>query len=477
MLTLPSSCGYAARMSRYPTAAVIGAGSSGIAAAKALRERGVPVTVFEASDRVGGNWVFGNRNGMSAAYRGLHINTSRDRMEFSDFPMSRSCPDYPHHTQIATYFDAYVDHFGFRDAIRFETTVRTARRGDDGVWELELGDGTVERFDALLVANGHHWDPRWPEPMFPGHETFSGTQIHAHDYRDSDLFAGRRALILGMGNSAMDIAVEASYVAERTFLAARRGAWILPKYLFGRPVDQLPNDPRLPVKLRMKVFEAMIRLHVGSPEKYGLPRPDHPFGAAHPTVSGRIIDRLQHGAITPKPNIARLEGDTVEFTDGSRERVDVVVYCTGYRISFPFFDPTLIAAPDNRIELFRRVMHPDIDNVFFVALVQPLGAIMPIAERQAQWIADHLRGEYLRPGRSAMLRDIRAENDAMRRRYVASKRHTIQVDFDDYLRDLERERRAGAQRARAAGFPLPIAPVTTTAAAAADPSDDAGIAA
>jgi dimethylaniline monooxygenase (N-oxide forming) len=92
-------------MCPYPTAAVIGAGSSGIAAAKALHERGVPFTVFEASDRIGGNWVFGNRNGMSAAYRQLHINTSRDRMEYSDFPMPKSYPDYPHHTQIAAYFE------------------------------------------------------------------------------------------------------------------------------------------------------------------------------------------------------------------------------------------------------------------------------------------------------------------------------------------------------------------------------------
>jgi dimethylaniline monooxygenase (N-oxide forming) len=445
-------------MSRYPRAAVIGAGSSGIAAAKALHERGVPFTVFEASDRVGGNWVFGNRNGMSSAYRQLHINTSRDRMQYSDFPMPKSYPDYPHHAQIAAYFDAYVDHFGFRDRIRFETKVDHANRRDDGVWELALSDGSVERFDALLVANGHHWDPRWPEPMFPGHDTFAGMQIHAHDYRDADIFAGKRALVLGMGNSAMDIAVEASQVADRTFLAARRGAWILPKYMFGRPVDQLPNTPRLPLKLRMRLFEAMIRFHVGRPEQYGLPKPDHAFGEAHPTVSGRIIDRLQHGAITPKPNIARLDGEEVEFADATRERVDVVVYCTGYRISFPFFAPDFISAPDNRIELFRRVMHPEIGNVYFVALVQPLGATMPIAERQGGWIADELRGEYLRPSRSQMVREIRAENEAMRRRYVASRRHTIQVDFDDYLIGLEGERRAGAQRARAAGFALPIAP-------------------
>jgi dimethylaniline monooxygenase (N-oxide forming) len=453
----------------YPTAAIIGAGSSGIAAAKALHERGIPFTCFEASDRVGGNWVFGNRNGMSAAYRQLHINTSRDRMEYSDFPMPKSYPDYPHHTHIAAYFEAYVDHFGFRDRIRFETTVRHAQRRDDGVWELTLGDGTVERFDALLVANGHHWDPRWPEPMFPGHETFAGTQIHARDYRDSDMFAGRRVVILGMGNSAMDIAVESSYVAERTFLAARRGAWILPKYLLGRPTDQVPNDPRLPVGLRMKIFETLIRLQVGRPEKHGLPKPDHPFGHAHPTVSGRILDRLEHGTITPKPNIARLDGDEVEFADGTRERADVVVYCTGYRITFPFFDEGFVSAPGNRIELFRRALHPEVANLYFVALVQPLGATMPIAEVQGRWIADELRGEYLRPARAEMLRDIRADDAAMRKRYVASKRHTIQIDFDDYLRALERERRAGAQRARAAGFPLPVpARAAATTAAASD---------
>ncbi len=461
-------------MARSPTAAVIGAGSSGIAAAKALRERGIPVTVFEASDRVGGNWVFGNRNGMSAAYRGLHINTSRDRMEFSDFPMPRSYPDYPHHTQIAAYFDAYVDHFGVRDAIRFETTVAHARRGADGVWDLELADGSVERFDALVVANGHHWDPRWPEPMFPGHETFTGTQIHAHDYRDSDLFAGRRALILGMGNSAMDIAVESSHVAERTFLAARRGAWILPKYLFGRPVDQLPNDPRLPVKLRMRVFETMIRLFVGTPEKYGLPRP---------TIASAPRTRRSRGGSSTACSTARSRRSRTSRAStatrsssptASRERVDVVVYCTGYRISFPFFDEAFISAPDNHIELFRRVMHPDIPNVFFVALVQPLGATMPIAERQGEWIGDLLRGAYLPPARAEMLRAIRAEDAAMRRRYVASKRHTIQVDFDDYLRDLEAERAAGAGRARAAGYALPIAPL---AADAAGRSEDEGLAA
>src|SRR5436853_1335657 len=142
-------------MTVLPTACVIGAGSSGIAAAKALHERGIPFDCFEKSDRVGGNWVFGNKNGMSSAYRSLHINTSRERMEYTGFPMPTSYPDFPHHSQIAAYFNAYVDHFGFRDRIRFETGVEHAERGEDGVWTVSLDTGEARRYDMLLVANGH----------------------------------------------------------------------------------------------------------------------------------------------------------------------------------------------------------------------------------------------------------------------------------------------------------------------------------
>src|SRR3954447_18944847 len=201
-----------------PTVALIGAGSSGIAVAKALHERRVPFACFEKSDRVGGNWVFGNKNQMSSAYRSLHINTSRKRMEYSDYPMPVSYPDFPHHSQIAEYFNDYVDHFGFRDRIRFETGVEHVGRREDGVYEVQLDNGETHIYDAVMVANGHHWDARWPEPAFPGE--FSGRQMHAHDYKDPDEFRDKRVVILGMGNSAMDLAVDSSYVAKETYLAA-----------------------------------------------------------------------------------------------------------------------------------------------------------------------------------------------------------------------------------------------------------------
>jgi thioredoxin reductase len=446
-------------MTQLPHVALIGAGSSGIAVAKALHERGIPFDCFEKSDRVGGNWVFGNKNAMSSAYRSLHINTSRDRMEYSDFPMPRDYPDFPHHAQIAAYFDAYVDHFGFRDRIRFETGVEHVERGEDGVYTLRTDTGETLRYDAVLVANGHHWDMRWPEPAFPGSDTTAIEQMHAHQYKEEEQLDGKRVVVLGMGNSAMDIAVDASYHAKATYLAARRGAYVIPKYMGGKPVDradQIFASPRIPFKIKQRALMYALKQQVGRMEDYGLPKPDHKFGEAHPTISGRILDRLAHGAITPKPNIARLHEHEVEFADGTRVEADLVVYCTGYKITFPFFDEAFISAPENHIELFRRVFHPEYSDVAFCGLLQPLGAIMPLAEAQGRWLAEYLRGEYHLPSPPAMRDDIARDMEAMRKRYVSSKRHTVQVDFDEYLHELGKERRAGAERARLAGFSLPV---------------------
>jgi flavin-binding monooxygenase-like protein len=445
-------------MPDLPSVCVIGAGSSGIAAAKALHERGIPFDCFEKSDQVGGNWVFGNRNGMSSAYRSLHINTSRERMEYSDFPMPKSYPDFPHHTHIAEYFNDYVNRFAFRDRITFETGVEQARRGDEGVWTITLDTGETRTYDALAVANGHHWDPRWPEPAFEGE--FNGEQVHAHYYVDNENFRDKNVLVVGIGNSAMDIAVESSFVARKTFLSSRRGAYILPKYLFGRPLDQIGVNAltgKLPWGFRQAILSAMYRVGVGKVQDYGLPEPDHKLGDAHPTISADFLNRIAHGEMTWKPNLSRLDGDRVVFEDGSAEPIDIIVYCTGYKVTFPFFDEDFISAPDNDLPLFRRVFKPGIDNLAFVGLLQPLGAIMPLAEAQGKWLASYLRGEYRLPPLPEMEADIRAERERMFRRYVASKRHTMQVDFDNYLYELGKELKAGAARARSAGFALPVA--------------------
>jgi len=428
---------------------LVGAGSSGITVVKALADAGIDFDCFEKSDRVGGNWVFGNKNGMSSAYEGLHINTSRERMQFADYPMPRSYPDFPHHSQIARYFEDYVDHFRLRHRITFETAVEHAAldgSGPHAPWKVRLSTGETRRYETLLVANGHHWDPLWPDPPYPG--TFDGVQMHAHHYRTKDVLQKKRVLVVGMGNSAMDIAVEASEVASATFLSARRGVHVVPKYMFGRPLDQLVTSPRLHWRVRRRLAEALHRLTVGDMERYGLPKPDHRLLEAHPTISGRILDRLAHGAVRPKAGVAALRGKTVAFADGSSEEIDLIVWCTGYKVTFPFFDESFLAAKDNDLPLFLRVFHPDHPQLAFVGLLQPLGAIMPLAEAQGRLLADFLQGEYVLPSKEEMQQAIAAERRAMFARYVPSKRHTMQVDFDDYLADLQAERERGRKRAR-----------------------------
>jgi cation diffusion facilitator CzcD-associated flavoprotein CzcO len=441
-----------------PRVCVIGAGSSGIATAKVLHERGIEFDCFELSDRVGGNWVYRNKNGVSASYRSLHINTSRERMEFSDFPMPEDLPDFARHDQIAAYFDAYVDHFGFREKIAFETGVEHVERREDGTFEVTLSSGESREYDAVCVANGHHWDQRWPEPAFAGSEAFAGEQIHSHSYTEESQLVGKRVVIVGMGNSAMDIAVDASYHAKETYLAHRRGVHVVPKYIFGRPYDQFAATEWMPGWLRWPLARAMIKATTGPMTRYGLKAPDHKFAQAHPTMSSRILDRLAHGAITPKANIARLEGNHVYFTDGTSVEADLVVYCTGYKITFPFFDEAFFAAKDNQVDLYKHMIDPEIPGLYFVGLIQPLGAIMPIAERQSQLIADHLAGRYALPTGPVMRRDIDRKQRKMQKRYVASKRHTIQDDFDDYMRELRLERRAGARRTRTRQAPTTLAP-------------------
>jgi dimethylaniline monooxygenase (N-oxide forming) len=438
-----------------PRACVIGAGSSGIAAIKALADRGIPFDCFEKSDRVGGNWVLGNRNGMSSAYSTLHINTSRERMEYADFPMPKSYPDFPRHDQIARYFDDYVEHFGLRERIAFETGVEHAARREDGVWEVTLEGGEMRRYDALLVANGHHWDPRWPEPPLAGE--FDGELIHSHEYRDPSQLEGKRVVVVGMGNSAMDISVDASYHAAATTLIARSGVHVVPKYILGQPLDSAVRPTRIPFQWLLGGMQVVLRLTVGPMERYGLPNPEHRLGRAHPTVSTRILDRLAHGEIEVKRGIERLEGHEVLYTDGTRAAADLIVCCTGYRISFPFFDEPFFAAPENRLELYKRMFDPRHAGLYLIGFVQPWGAIMPIAELQGRLVGDHLLGEYALPSTAEMQTDVARMLRRQERRYMASKRHTLQVDFANYAVELEDERRAGLARAQARGFAPAIA--------------------
>jgi dimethylaniline monooxygenase (N-oxide forming) len=179
---------------------------------------------------------------------------------------------------------------------------------DVTVRQRDTGARRTERYHAVLVANGHHWDPRYPEPAFPGASTFTGTQIHSHHYRTPEPFTGQRVLVLGIGNSACDVATDCSQVAARTLLAMRRGVHVVPKYLFGMPTDHLTLmrlGTKAPVRLQGSVVALLVRIAQGKVTKYGLPKPDHQMLCAPPTVSGSLLSRLDHGDIVVKPVTAK----------------------------------------------------------------------------------------------------------------------------------------------------------------------------
>jgi len=429
-------------------ACVIGAGSSGITAAQVLAERGIDFDVFEIGSRIGGNWCYGNDNGLSSAYASLRINTSRTVMEYEAFKMPPDYPDYPNHWQVQRYFEDFVEQFKLADRITFRTRVDSVRPAADEpgydvtVTALDQPDAqpVTRRYRWVLVASGHHWDPRWPEPPIPGE--FNGQVLHSHDYKTPEFLTGKRVVVLGIGNSGADIAVEAGRVAARTILAMRRSAHIVPRYVLGRPADATARlMSRLPVGVQQAIDTAILFLARGRVSWSGFPQPKHRVLQAHPTMSSELLPAVRRGFVTVKPSIAEFDGHTVRFSDGTAEDADVVIYCTGYKITFPFFDPDFFAAADNQVRLYHRVVDPDHDGLYFIGLVQPLGAIMPLAELQSHWVADLIEGGAGLPTRDEMLAEIDTWQSAMARRYVASKRHTIEVDAFAYLRELKRERR------------------------------------
>ena len=436
-----------------PRSCIIGAGCSGFTTAKALKDRGLPFDIFEMTGAIGGTWNYNNPGGASACYQSLHIDTSKFRMQFQDFPIPESFPTYPHHSHILSYFNDYVDRFGLREKIAFNTKVVSAKRRGDGVWEVALSTGETREYDALFVCNGHHWDPYTPE--FPG--AFDGVEIHSHAYRspfEPYDFVGKNVLVVGMGNSAMDIASELSQkpIARKLMVAARRGVWIFPKFINGQPPDKGVAPSWMPRWLMRWLVKRTIVKAVGHMKEYGLPEPEHHPADAHPSVSGEFLMRVGCGDVIVKPNIAQKAGKQVRFADGTVEDVDAIIYATGYNIPFPFLDRETAPVIDNHIGLFKRIMRPGVDNLFFMGLAQPLPTLVNLAERQARWIAAYLMGDYAPPPAAEMEKILLADEEAAMGRYYQSRRHTQQVNFDQYCADMQKEWQAGAARARRAGY-------------------------
>ena len=413
---------------------VIGAGPSGITAAKNLKDEGMEVVVYDLGTEVGGNWVFTEEIGHSSVFETTHIISSKTLSEYADFPMPASYPDYPSHRHLAAYFQDYAQNFNLYPLIRFRTLVKKCECLSDGKWEVTVeqdGVTSADLFDAIAVCNGHHWQPRMPE--YPG--SFDGEFIHSHEVKRFSRFAGKRVLVIGGGNSACDVAVESSRVAATVDMSWRRGYWIAPKFMMGKPADVFSTKIHwLPRFLWQKLSALSLYFRNGKNSDYGLPEPEGPLGSHHPTINEDLFFTIRHGKIKPRADIVSLHGHEVHFKDGSKGNYDIIVACTGYVIAHPFFDKTLIDYSEGEVPLWLRMMHPEITNIYFIGLFQPLGCIWPGSELQSKIMARELAGKWQRPTDIAKRIDDELKHPDFRQ--INTPRHTITVDYHRFRKRL-----------------------------------------
>jgi len=429
---------------------IVGAGSSGLTVAKNFLEQGIACDCLEREDDLGGNWYYGKPH--SSVYRSTHLISSKALTEYTDFPMPEEFPEFPSQPQVWEYLKAYARKFDLHRVIQFNTVIEQIRPADSSAhgngngkpaarpWEVTLASGERRRYRGVVIANGHNWDPKWPQ--FPGH--FSGHALHSCEYKTPGVLEGKRVLVVGAGNSGCDIAVESALHAEKTYISMRRGYHFLPKFALGFPVDQCGERMlamRLPLWLRRLLAWRITRVSLGTPETIGLPKPDHRLFETHPIINSQLPYYVGHGKIAVKPNVAELKGNAVRFEDGSEAPIDVIIYATGFQISFPFIDRELLNWRDGKPDLFLNVFHPRYSTLFVAGLIQPDSGQWGLVDYQAQLIARYVKG--LEEGDRAAKRfqkAVASERPDLGRgiNYVASTRHLLEVEHFSYRNRLKK---------------------------------------
>jgi len=434
--------------------AVIGAGASGLVGIKCLVDEGLEPVCFERTTDIGGLWNYTDQSqeGQACVMKTTVINTSKEMMCYSDFPIPDDYPNFMHNSMVQEYFKLYLDHFGLGKYIRFQTSVLSVDKAEsfakDGKWVLKIknlkdGSETTETFDAVLVCTGHHAEKNTAH--FQGIETFEGKIVHTHDYKDHRGYEDKRVVVVGIGNSGGDVATELGKVSKQVFLSTRRGSWVINRIAeSGHPADMLhiKRVSQEIVKLLPRNFFNFIaesRLNNRFDHcNFGL-KPEHRFDSQHPMVNDDLPNRIICGAVVVKPNIKRISKRTVEFEDGSVvEDIDAIIMATGYKFGFPFIDKSVIEVKNNKVELYKYCFPPRLEqpSMAVIGFIQPWGAIMPIAELQCRWAARVFKGVQPLPSKEVMMADIRKKACEMESRYVESTRHTIQVDWIPFMDEL-----------------------------------------
>ncbi|MEX5561992.1 NAD(P)-binding domain-containing protein [Pseudophaeobacter sp. 1A16562] len=371
--------------------ALIGAGPMGLAMAKVLVEQGIPFQGFELHSDVGGLWDIEGPN--STMYESAHLISSKRMTEFADFPMKDEVAEYPSHRELKNYFHDFAEHFGLRERYRFNAEVlKTEPLGGPGegwrvTWRDQEGEHSAE-FAGVLIANGTLSEPNMP--TFPG--DFTGELIHSSQYRKAEQFGGKRVLVVGAGNSGCDIAVDAIHHGNSCDLSMRRGYYFVPKYVFGKPADTMGGLIQLPMWLKRRIDGLILKWFVGDPQKYGFPKPDYQLYESHPVVNSLVLYHAGHGDLKIRPDIERIDGKVVHFTDGSSSEYDMILAATGYKLHYPFIDKELLNWQGDAPHLYLNAMHPGRDDLFVLGMVEASGLGWQGRHEQAEMVARYIKG-------------------------------------------------------------------------------------
>ncbi|GLK76846.1 flavin-binding monooxygenase [Methylopila jiangsuensis] len=414
---------------------IIGAGASGIGVARALRKDGLDFEVIEATKDVGGNWQ--PDGPASKMYRSAHLISSKKNTQFSDHPMPDDYPHYPHNSLMFKYLNDVVDAADVRKAIRFGAGVLHAAP-EDGGWRVTLSDGEEAFYDALVVCAGLLRKPF--APVYPGR--FDGETMHAADYRSSAALEGRRVLVVGGGNSGCDIAVDAAHVAAKVFHSTRRGYHYMPKFIAGKPTQEWLMDISPQFRGADEYWSHVadvFKLAGFDGRDFGLPEPDHSIQAAHPIMNSQILYHIGHGAIAPAPDVARLDGGVVEFVDGRRERIDVIVWATGYGVDLPFLSGAGFDAKADLGGAFLKVLSGRYDNLIYVGYLNTPSGIGNIANIVGKFVSKYLISKNEKsPGwiRLKSIQSSGAQIDLGQDRFMKTSRHSHEVDLWKFIKTI-----------------------------------------